>query len=116
MHFEKFSFGSIRIDGVVTHEPRRGYRSWNSPQAQEKTVQTIPRDLRTHPAVRRRKDPLEMLPARDRHRNGRTAGHERSEARGSRRKIKLLVLPTAQAIKRLKRNPKETNAILHVTC
>ena len=33
-----------------------------------------------------------------------------------RRKIKLLVLPTAQAIKTLKQNSNETNAILHVTC
>jgi hypothetical protein len=33
-----------------------------------------------------------------------------------RRKIKLLVLSTAQAIKTLKQNPNETNAILHVTC
>jgi len=34
----------------------------------------------------------------------------------TRRKIKLLVLPTAQAIKTLKQNSNETNAILHVTC
>jgi hypothetical protein len=32
------------------------------------------------------------------------------------RKIKLLVLSTAQAIKTLKQNSNETNAILHVTC
>ena len=33
-----------------------------------------------------------------------------------RRRIKLLVLPTAQAIQALEENPDETNAILHVTC
>src|SRR5213594_4310823 len=33
-----------------------------------------------------------------------------------RRKIKILVLPTTQAIKALKENPDKTNAILHVTC
>ena len=33
-----------------------------------------------------------------------------------RRSIKLLVLPTAQAIQALEENPDETNAILHVTC
>jgi hypothetical protein len=32
-----------------------------------------------------------------------------------RRKIRLLVLPTPQAIKALKANP-DSNAILHVTC
>jgi hypothetical protein len=33
-----------------------------------------------------------------------------------RRRIKLLVLPTAQAIQALEENTDETNAILHVTC
>jgi hypothetical protein len=33
-----------------------------------------------------------------------------------RRKIKLLILPTRQAIRELKQEPAETNAILHVTC
>ena len=33
-----------------------------------------------------------------------------------RHKIKLLVLPTIEAIELLKREPKDTNAILHVTC
>ena len=33
-----------------------------------------------------------------------------------RRKIKLLILPTADAIKELKQKSGETNAILHVTC
>jgi len=33
-----------------------------------------------------------------------------------RRKIKLLVLPTIEAIELLNQNPKDTNAILHVTC
>jgi hypothetical protein len=38
----------------------------------------------------------------------------KSEAK--RRKIALLVLPTAEAIEELKEHPDETNAILHVTC
>jgi hypothetical protein len=33
-----------------------------------------------------------------------------------RRKIKLLILPTARAIRALKENLDETNAILHITC
>ena len=33
-----------------------------------------------------------------------------------RHKIKLLVLPTIEAIGMLNQNPKDTNAILHVTC
>jgi len=33
-----------------------------------------------------------------------------------RRKVELLILPTREAIEVLKKNPKDTNAILHVTC
>jgi hypothetical protein len=33
-----------------------------------------------------------------------------------RRKVDLVVLPTSQAIDVLNKNPKATNAILHVTC
>ena len=32
------------------------------------------------------------------------------------RKVKLVVLPTAEAIKVLDKHPKKTNAVLHVTC
>ena len=32
------------------------------------------------------------------------------------RKVKLLVLPTADAIKVLQKQPKKTNAVLHITC
>ena len=34
----------------------------------------------------------------------------------ARRKVKLLVLPTAQAIVALQEHPEDTNAILHLTC
>jgi len=37
-------------------------------------------------------------------------------AEAERRGVKLLVLPTVQAIAFLKKEPKKTNAILHVTC
>jgi len=33
-----------------------------------------------------------------------------------RRHVKLLVLPTTKAIEELKQHPRDTNAILHVTC
>lgn len=33
-----------------------------------------------------------------------------------RRKIKLLILPTREAIDELNKDPEDTNAILHVTC
>ena len=33
-----------------------------------------------------------------------------------RKKVKLLILPTTEVIEILNRDPKDTNAILHVTC
>lgn len=41
-----------------------------------------------------------------------SAVHKEAE----RRKITLRILPTAEAIEVLNRKPKDTNAILHVTC
>ena len=35
---------------------------------------------------------------------------------GERRKVELVIVPTAKAIEELRRNTKGTNAILHVTC
>jgi hypothetical protein len=32
------------------------------------------------------------------------------------RRIELVVLPTAKAIRVLQKNPKKTNAVLHITC
>jgi hypothetical protein len=33
-----------------------------------------------------------------------------------RRELELVILPTAEAIEALKKSPRRTNAILHVTC
>jgi len=33
-----------------------------------------------------------------------------------RRRVKLSILPTAKAIEEMKQHPRDTNAILHVTC
>ena len=41
---------------------------------------------------------------------------EEVKREADRRKIKLLILPTAKAIKELKQHLRDTNAILHVTC
>lgn len=41
---------------------------------------------------------------------------EEVKREAKRRKIKLIILPTAKAIEKLKKRPDQTNAILHVTC
>jgi len=51
-----------------------------------------------------------------RHRTGALPVMDDVKREAKRRKIELLVLPTTDAIKALKKHPNETNAILHVTC
>jgi hypothetical protein len=41
---------------------------------------------------------------------------EEVKREAKRRKIKLLILPTVEAIEELQQHPRDTNAILHVTC
>lgn len=115
MRFEAFSFGSIRINGVTyDHDV------------------VIDRD-----AVRKRKKkpskkfreafghtPLsleEEIPWKCRRLvvgtgTGALPVMKEVQAEAKRRNIKLLILPTAEAIELLKAEGAETNAILHVTC
>jgi hypothetical protein len=41
---------------------------------------------------------------------------EEVKREAQRRKVRLAILPTTEAIKVLQKNPDETNAVLHVTC
>jgi hypothetical protein len=41
---------------------------------------------------------------------------EEVKREAERRNVELVMLPTSQAIDALNKNPKATNAILHVTC
>jgi len=116
MHFDKFAFGSIEIDGS-TYEHDVVIDRGEINKRQEKTLQEIPRGVRSYAAVRRGKDTLEMSAPRGRNRRARRAsvmGEVRQEAQ--RRKVELLVLPTAEAIKALQQGAKDTNAVLHVAC
>jgi hypothetical protein len=58
-----------------------------------------------------------MSPAGDRHRrNGALPVLQQVREQARRRKIDLVVLPTAQAIGVLTKTTTDTNAILHLTC
>lgn len=59
---------------------------------------------------------MELPPPSGRHRYSAlpVMGEVKREAK--RRKIELLILPTARAIEVLKREDHDTNAVLHVTC
>lgn len=47
---------------------------------------------------------------------GRLPVMEDVKREAQRRHVELLILPTAEAIETLGQNPRDTNAILHVTC
>jgi hypothetical protein len=116
MRFEDFSFGSIWIDGVAYEhdvvldrgQVRKRKKSQSkkfrgdfghTPLSVEEEIPWNCRRLVIGTGV------YGSLPVMD------EVKHE-----AERRKVKLLVLPTSQAIKELERHPEETNAILHVTC
>jgi hypothetical protein len=115
MQFEEFSFGSIRIDGVrYDHDvvidrggvrkrkkkPSRKFREANghTPLSIDEEIPWKCKRLVIGTGTG-------ALPVMD---------EVKREAK--RRKIKLVVLPTTEAIEKLKHESAQTNAILHVTC
>ena len=115
MRFEDFSFGSIRIDGVIfVHDvvidrgeirerkkkPSKQFRNafGHTPLSVEEKIPWKCRRL----VIGTGGGALPVMP------------EVKQEAK--RRKVKLLVVPTAEAIKALQDEPAGSNAILHVTC
>ena len=116
MRFEKFSFGAIQIDGA-TYEHDVLIDRGEVSKRQKKASKKFRDEFGHTPLSIEEKIPWKCrrlvvgtgaygrLPVMD---------DVRREARA--RKIKLLILPTVEAIDALQENPKDTNAILHVTC
>jgi hypothetical protein len=116
MRFEEFSFGAIRIDdatyehdvvidrGEVSKRRKKDSKKFrdefgHTPLSIEEKIPWKCRRLVVGTGVYGR------LPVMD-------EVEREAEARG----IKLLVLPTVEAINALQENSEDTNAILHVTC
>lgn len=115
MRFEEFSFGSVRIDGVTYEHDVVIDRG--QVRKRKKKLSKRFRDALGHTSV----STEEEIPWKcKRLVIGSGAGAlpvmdaVREEAK--RRKVTLVVLPTAEAIEQLEREPEKTNAILHVTC
>ena len=115
MRFEKFSFGSIRIDGT-TYEHDVVIDRGEVRKRKKKPSRQFRKNFGHTPI-----SPKEAIPWKCRQLViGTGAGalpvmdEVKKEAR--RRKIKLLILPTEKAIRELKQEPAATNAILHITC
>jgi hypothetical protein len=115
MRFEAFSFGSIRIDSVtyehdvvIDHGRVRKRKKKASKKFREEFGHTplsieenIPWDCRRL-VIGTGEGALPVM--------------DEVQREAERRKVKLSILPTAQAIEELKQHPRGTNAILHVTC
>jgi hypothetical protein len=115
MKFQAFSFGSIRIDGITyehdvvidrghvhkrSKKPSKKFREefGHTPISTEEEIPWHCRRLVIGTGTG-------ALPVMD---------DVKGEAKL--RKIRLLILPTVEAIEELKQHPTDTNAILHVTC
>jgi len=115
MRFEKFSFGSIRIDGVTHNHDvmiNRGIVSKRKKKASKKF-----RDAFGHTPL----SVEEKIPWKCRRLvigtgTGALPVMKEVKREAQRRKIKLLILPTTAAIKVLQKASDKTNAVLHVTC
>jgi hypothetical protein len=116
MRFKDFSFGSIRIDGI-TYEHDVVIDRGEIHKRKKKPSKKF-RDEFGH-------TPLsieEEIPWKCRRlvigtgAQGSLPVMKDIKLEAERRKIKLLILPTPQAIEELEKNADQTNAILHVTC
>jgi hypothetical protein len=115
MRFESFSFGSIRIDGT-TYEHDVVIDRGEIRKREKKPSKKF-RDAFGH-------TPLsieEQIPWQCRRLvigtgTGALPVMEQVQREGQRRKIELVIVPTARAIELLEQESADTNAILHVTC
>jgi hypothetical protein len=116
MHFDNFSFGSIRIDGneyahdiVLDRDEIRRRKKKPSKQFRDEFGHT---PLSIQEDIPWKCNKLVIGTGA----YGRLPVMQEVRDKAEREKVKLLVLPTAEAIEILNRNPHGMNAILHVTC
>jgi hypothetical protein len=116
MQFENFSFGSLRIDGS-THEQDVIIDRGEIRKRQKKPSKKFREDYGHTPLSVEEDIPWKC------HRlvvgtgaYGRLPVMKEVQREAERHKVKLLILPTIQAIEALQQEPDDTNAILHVTC
>jgi len=116
MHFEDFSFGSVRIDGV-TYDHDVILDRGQVCKRKKKVSKKFREGLGHTPLSAE-----EEIPWQCRRLVIGTGAYgslpvmEEVKEEAERRKVKLVVLPTKEAIRVLAEDAEETNAILHVTC
>src|SRR5215813_6587517 len=113
--FEAFSFGSIRIDGV-TYEHDVLIDRGKVYKRKKKPSKKFREEFGHTPVSVEEKIPWKCRRLIIGTGTGALPVMDDVKREAKRRKVALLVLPTADAIQALKKEPDETNAILHVTC
>jgi hypothetical protein len=116
MRIDWFTFGSIRIDGVVYEHDvviargrvRKRKKKSSKPfrDAFGHTPLSIEEDIPW--------DCQRLLVGTGA--NGALPVMDEVKQEAARREVALLIVPTSEAIRALQAEPKDTNAILHVTC
>jgi len=116
MRIDRFTFGSIRIDGV-TYDHDVVIDRGNVSERRKKPSKPL-REAFGH-------TPLslgETIPWRCRclvvgtGAGGALPVMDEIKREAARRKVELVIVPTREAIRLLQAEPKDTNAIMHVTC
>jgi hypothetical protein len=115
MRFEKFSFGSIRIDGV-TYEHDVVIDRGEVHKRKKKPSKKFRAAFGHTPLSLQEKIPWKCRRLVIGTGAGGLPVMEEVKREAKRRKIKLLALPTTEAIEELKQRTGKANAIPHVTC
>ena len=115
MHYEKFSFGSIRIDGT-TYEHDVVIDHGKVRKRKKKPSKKFRGDFGHTPVSIKERIPWKCQQLVIGTGTGALPVMKEVKQEAKRRKIKLLILPTKEALQELKQAPDGTNAILHVTC
>jgi hypothetical protein len=116
MRIDQFTFGSIRIDGVIYEHDvviamgrvRKRKKKSSKPfrdafgHTPLSIEENIPWDYRRLVVGTGADSALPVM--------------DEVKREAARREVELLIVPTSEAIRALQAEPKDTNAILHVTC
>ena len=115
MRFQAFSFGSLRIDGLTYNHDVVIDRG--EVRKRKKKPSKRFRDAYGHtPLSLEEKIPWKCRRLVVGTGTGALPVRKEVKQEAKRRKVELVILPTAEAIKAIKEKPARTNAILHVTC
>ena len=115
MRFEDVAFGSIRIDGV-TYEHDVVIDGGRVRKRKKKASKQFRDDFGHTPLSVEEDIPWKCRRLVIGTGGGALPVMDEVKREAKRRKVQLLILPTADAVKELEREAGQTNAILHVTC